>query len=116
MGIRFTGGDQPVGRVGHCAGDGTAVATGIDDREPVGIRSRKREEACPDPAVEVEVELGLEAGHVTGRLARQPVLDGEVEEDREVRLEAIRGGLFEGVQPLERDPAARAGRMTSVTS
>ena len=36
--------------------------------------------------MEGEVELGLEAGHVAGRLARQADLDRQVQQDRQVGL------------------------------
>ena len=50
--------------------------------------------------MERDVELCLEARHLTGRLARKALLHREVEEDRQVRLQAVRGGVLQGSQEI----------------
>ena len=50
-----------------------------------GSDLRDGQEPVAHPVVEGEIELGLEAGHVARRLAREPGLDRQVEQDRQVR-------------------------------
>ena len=110
----------------------------IDDREPLGFGLGHGQEPVPDAAMEGEVELGLEARDVVGCLARQPGLDRQVEQERQVRAEAVGRGSLERAQdvrsgPRPRSPGRRAsnprigrrrrsgrppapGRRTSVTS
>ena len=55
--------------------------------------------------MEGEVELGLEAGDVARRLAGEADLDRHVEDDRQVGLEPVGGGLGQGAQASRRDAA-----------
>jgi nickel/cobalt exporter len=66
----------------------------IDDHEPIGLGVRHRQEAVADTSMEVDIELGLEPGHLVTRLSAQTDLDREVEQDREIRNEATRRGLL----------------------
>jgi hypothetical protein len=63
-----------------------------------GSRRRPRRAPAPPPRwrgtvahapVEVEVVFGLEPGHVAGRLAGESRLDRDIEQQREVRSEAV---------------------------
>ena len=102
------------------------------------VRPRRGQETVANPAVEVKIELGLEAGHVARCLPAETDLGGQVEQDRQVGHETVRGDRGELAQPLESEPgtvalvgqassrrsgrrgqsrpASRAGSMTSVTS
>ena len=99
---------QPVGRGGHGGGHLRRGATRVDDREALGLGRREGQEPVADAAVEGEVELGLEARDVAGRLARQADLDRQVEQDRQVGREAVGRGRLERAQRLERDAGAVA--------
>ena len=71
----------------------------VDDRERAPARPRRcARNPSRTRSMEGEVELGLEAGDVAGRLARQPDLDRQVEQDRQVRREAAGRGVREGAQ------------------
>lgn len=81
---------------------------GVDDHEPTGFGDGHLEEPVPDPAMECDVEAGLEPGSIIGRLARKADLDRQVEQDRQVGLEAARRDLLERRQLIVAKAAAIA--------
>ncbi len=101
-GFRFTDTDQAVGGRGDRPRHVVGRIGRVDDREPPGLRRGKGEESVADAAMEGEVELGLEPGDVAGCLARKAILDRQVEEDRQVGLEAVGRGRLELAESLER--------------
>ena len=58
--------------------------------------------------MEVHVVLDLEPGRVIGTLALQPDLDGEVEQDRQIRREPVGGRIVQLPQGVERHPGTEA--------
>ena len=104
----------------------------------LGLGRREGEEPVADAAVEGEVELGLEAGHVAGRLARQarprPARRGgssgrasgrrsrrprgraAARAGRRRRSPGRRASSRRSARRRPSRPASSAGRMTSVTS
>ena len=67
----------------------------IDDRDPVRLGCREGQETVADALVEVEVEFGLEPGHVAWCLPGESGFDGDVEEEGEVRSKAAGGQVVE---------------------
>src|SRR5438445_7749631 len=61
----------------------------VEDHEAARLGDREREEAVPDPTMEIDVEGRLESRTVVRRFASQTDLDREIEEDREVRAKAV---------------------------
>jgi len=53
--------------------------------------------------VKGEVVISLEPGHLAGGLASQARLDGQIEKDGQVRLEAAAGNTIDRTQRVERD-------------
>src|SRR5207247_1202777 len=80
----------------------------VDDDEAVGLIRGEREEALADAAVELEVVGGFEPVDLDARLAGQSHLDRNVEEDRQVRFQAVGSEPFHRPQLVERQPTAVA--------
>ena len=60
-----------------------------------------------DAAVEVEIVVGLEPGHLAGGLAHQPDLDRQVEQHRQVGLEPAGRRPIDRAQRIERNAEQR---------
>src|SRR6478609_3005720 len=90
--------EEVVDGSGDPLGDLVFGRGGIEDAEPSGLVDRHREEAVPDPPVEGDIEAGLEPGPIVRRLAGEPDLDRQVQQERQVRLEAAGRDLLERLE------------------
>ena len=83
----------------------------VDDDPPVRLRDREREIRGANALVERAIEVRLEPGGLGGRLAGQPHLDRDIDEDRPVGPQAARGEPHHGAELIERQlaPAALVG-------
>ena len=87
---------------------GIDITCRIDDRDPLGLAGGDGEEALADATVEVEVEFDLEPGDVARRLAGEPRLDRDVEEDREIGSQPVGGEVVEATQDVDLQTGAVA--------
>src|SRR5947208_950193 len=79
---------QVVDRPADPLGDRVFGLRGVDDDEATRFGDGHLEEPVPDTAMECDVEAGLEPRSIIRRLAREPDLDRQVEQDGQVWLEA----------------------------
>ncbi len=89
-------------------GDGVRRGGRIEHDEPAGLGDRHLQESVPDPTMERDVERVLEPGPVVGRLAGKSDLDGKVEEESQVGLEAAGCDRLEPAELAEIEPATVA--------
>src|SRR5439155_12531619 len=100
--------EQVADRAGNPFGNGVRGRRGVDDDEAARLRDRHREKAVPDAPMECHVEAGLEPRPIAGSLAAKADLDGQIEEQGQVRLETTGGDVRERLQLGEREAAAVA--------